>query len=292
MTRRTRRILFAFAVIIFLGISYIAVVYAQGYKYSFTGHKFFRTGAISLRANADAKVFLDDKLVGSTSFLNNAFGVGSLLPGQYTIRLQRDGYTPWAKSVIVTEGYLVDFPKVIILPTNEDDMAKVTDEAKLLFAQLASAQATPIPSAVVVASPKTTPKTTPRTTPTVSPSPSASPTPTIPANQLFFVENQILYQVNNQTAIKVADNVLGFAVSENRQEVAWWNTKNEIRVMWLSDSDYQPFHKKGDSEVVTRFVTPIKRIAWFRGNDHLIVDANGFRIIEVDTRGGLNIIRL
>src|SRR5689334_11511300 len=98
MKRRTRRILFAISTIIFFLASYVSILYAQGYKYSFEDKKFFRTGAISVKANEDAKVFIDDELVGTTSFLGTSFDRGGLLPGEYTIRLQKDNYSQWQKN--------------------------------------------------------------------------------------------------------------------------------------------------------------------------------------------------
>ncbi|MBI2064568.1 MAG: hypothetical protein HYT62_00760 [Candidatus Yanofskybacteria bacterium] len=72
--------------------------------------------------------------------------------------------------------------------------------------------------------------------------------------------------------------------------------------MWLNDTSYQPFYKKGDKELITRFLIPIQNGTWFRGEDHIILeleqkDPKGrqysiYRIIEIDKRGGINIVEL
>ncbi len=71
MRRKTRRALFIIAVVIFLFLAYVAVFYAQGYKYSFGEGKFVRTGAIYVKVNADAKIYFNDEEVAQ-SFRKNA----------------------------------------------------------------------------------------------------------------------------------------------------------------------------------------------------------------------------
>lgn len=283
MTKGTRRALFYFAVIVFIGASYVAILYAQGYKYSAQEHRFIRTGAISLNANADAKVFVDDELSGTTSFLTNRFSVDGLLPGQYAIRLQRDNYSSWQKVPTVQEGFVTDFPKVLILPLDDESLAKLASEAAEIFAS----KPTPTP----------TPKATPTPKPSVNPTATPSPTPIEP----FVLKNKVLtWQPDGLTGgeqggepQELAKNVAGFMVSESNKKMAWWTFNNELYVMWLADTDYQPVKKKGDRELITRFATSINDIAWFRGDDQVILSfKTGYRIVEIDTRGGVNIIKI
>lgn len=87
----------------------------------------------------------------------------------------------------------------------------------------------------------------------------------------------------------IANNVRGFALSEDKNKLAWW-TANEIWVMWLNDANYQPYYKSGEKKLITRYSIFIKNTAWFRDDDHLLVDTGYFNIIEIDTRGGINIV--
>ena len=88
MTKRTKRVLFYAAVVVFLFASYIIVLYAQGYKYNFSKWEFERTGSIYVKANVGADVYVDGEKDGSTSFLGNSHTVSGLLPGEYLLRLQ------------------------------------------------------------------------------------------------------------------------------------------------------------------------------------------------------------
>src|SRR3989344_3355396 len=101
MTKRVKRMFFYSAVAVFLLLSYVVILYAQGYKYSFSEGKFQRTGAISLKSNTGAKVYLDDKLQGDTSFFGSAYSIDGLLPGTYRLSIQKDDHSQWQKVVSV-----------------------------------------------------------------------------------------------------------------------------------------------------------------------------------------------
>ena len=282
MTKKTKRWLFYSAVAVFLLLSYVVILYAQGYKYSFSEGKFFRTGAISLKVNTDVKVFLDDELEGRTSFFGNSFSIDRLLPGRYKLSVQKDDYSSWQKTVTVEEGLVIDFPQIMLLPEEGEEEQKLFDEVYLLFKEIepiATIEPTPTPR-----------KNSP------SPSPKLTQTPYV-----LNVKTNKLYQNNDQGLEEIALNVKGFRVSDNENKLAWW-TNNEIWIMWLDDTNYQPFYKKGDKELITRFAQTIQNGVWFRDDDHLVLELESrdskdrpysiYKIIEIDKRGGVNIVEL
>ena len=79
--------------------------------------------------------------------------------------------------------------------------------------------------------------------------------------------------------------------SPDGKKLSWWN-ENELWVMWLSNADYQPYRKEGEKELITKFSSKIKKADWFRDGDHIVVDSAGYKITEIDKRGGLNIIEI
>ena len=282
MTKQNKRWLFYSAVAVFLLLSYVIILYAQGYKYSFKDAKFLRTGTIVLKINTGARVFLNDKLEGETSFFNNSFSADRLLPGKYKITIQKDSYSAWSKSFNVEEGLVTDFPNILILPEEGEEEQKLFEEVNLLFKELESI---------------TTLESAPD-----SRKGSLSPTPE--TTEGFFVldsKNKKLLRSMNGNLQELTQNVEGFRLSKNKNKIAWW-TNNEIWVMWLTDQNYQPFHKKEDRELITRFQISIQNGTWFRGEDHLIleleqIDSKGrpysiYRVIETDKRSGVNIIEL
>ncbi|MEK7603977.1 MAG: hypothetical protein AAB461_02555 [Patescibacteria group bacterium] len=256
MTKRVKQVLFYSAVAFFLISNYVIILYAQGYKYSFLENRFFRTGAIYLKTNTTADVYVDDKLLGNTSFFNNSYRLEGLLPGRYIIRIQQDDYSIWQKSVTVDEGFVSEFSKILLLSQSDGGLEELDKEISLIF-----------PSPV--------------------PAPSSL---TASASQPFVLKKGALSTYADEPE-KIAENVKGFALSKDKNKLAWW-TANEIWVMWLKDAGYQPYHKKGDKELITRFSTQIKKAAWFRDEDHLIVDSGGYKILETDIRGGINIFKI
>src|SRR3989344_505262 len=138
MTKRTKRWLFYSAVAVFLLLSGVIILYAQGYKYSFSENRFLRTGAISLKVNESTKIFLNDELQGNTSFFNNAYSMDQLLPEKYRVNIQKDGYSTWQKTALVEEGFVVDFPNILILPEEGAEEQKLFEEVSLLFKEFES----------------------------------------------------------------------------------------------------------------------------------------------------------
>lgn len=251
MTKRTKQWLFYSAIAVFFLLSWIVILYAQGYKYSFSENKFLRTGAISLKVNSGAKIFLNDELQGNTSFFNNAFSIDRLLPGKYRLTIQEDGYSAWQKTAVVEEGFVADFPNILILPEEGEEEQKLFEEVELLFEELEL--------------------------------------PKISSKSMERIPTEII------------KNAKGFQLSKNENKLAWW-TSNELWILWLTDQNYQPFYKKGDKELVTRLSTTIQNAIWFRGEDHLVLELERFdsknrpysiyQVIEIDKRGGVNIIEL
>jgi hypothetical protein len=288
MTIGTRRVLFYVFLLIFLFASYIAVLYAQGYKYSFKEKKFLHTGVISLKANEDAKVFLNDNLKGSTSFLGNSFGIDGLLPGSYDVSLRRENYSPWQKKIQVQEGIVTDFSRILILSQSDEDSVGISLEASRSFSQadsvLLKLKPTPTPS------PSKAPVSTKKPNPTLTPSISVTPTPAFRDGE-FVLQGANLFRQTDGLLEIFAKDVIGYDITENKRKILWW-TENEIWVAWLQDTDYQPYYKQGDKEMITRFSSPITSAAWFRGEDHIVVDSLGYKVVEIDKRGGTNIIKI
>lgn len=270
MTKRTKRLLFYSALVVFVLLSYVVILYAQGYKYSFSEAKFFRTGSIFVKVNEDAKVYMNDKFLNSTSFFGNSYTISGLLPGQYIVRLQKDNFSSWQKKVSVEEGLVNDYSRIILLPESGEAKKNLRIEIKDLLYP--------------------TPKPTPTLSPSVKPTPKPSPIPV--SKEPFYLKNGVLFKnMENGETERLAYLVTDFALSPDGRKIAWWNS-NELWVMWLSDTDYQPYHKTDDKDLITTFSAKIKNAAWFRNSDHIVVDSAGYKVVEIDKRGGLNIVEI
>ena len=249
MTKRSRRIIFYICVLLFVAVSYVAILYALGYKYSFDDQRFFRTGAITITVNTSAQVYINDQLTDSTSLLTNTAGLDGLLPGVYSVRIQKDAFSVWQKNITVYESLVTDFPNVLLVSTDEQGSQELEDEIVATFTEQAS------------------------------------------QSSEFVIQQRILYRIVDEKKEKIASNVYGFSVSEDESRVLWW-TPREIWVLWLTDVSYQPAKSAGNRELIAKSTSQIKRAEWFRSPNHIVLEANGYKIAEIDTRGEVNVIKL
>lgn len=274
MRKRNRRILFWLAAIVFIGATWVAIRYAQGYAYDFETNTFRRTGAVAVTVNVGATLSVNDRVIGGTSFIGNRTGSDGLVPGTYDVRLTRDGYSSWRKSVLIEEGKLTDFPFVMLLPTDDESVLALKDEAsRSLGTSLTLKDATP--------------------TPTPTGRPTTPATPKRVTDEQFALEGSTLLDISAASPSVIAEQVLGFSRAENGSRVLWW-TRNELWVLWLRNTDSQPYRTEGERQAITRFSVPIARAGWFRDVDHVVADLGNqsYRVIETDARGGTNIIKL
>lgn len=108
-----RRIFFFFLTILILVIATTLVVfYGRGYRLSFEQDKtkILGTGLLVATSNPDgAQVFINEKLTSATNDTIN------LTPGNYTVRIVKEGYFPWEKNLklqkeVVTKTDALLFP--------------------------------------------------------------------------------------------------------------------------------------------------------------------------------------
>jgi hypothetical protein len=266
MKKGTRRILFWIAAIVFVVASWAAIRYAQGYAYDFDTGTFVRTGAVAVTVSTQATLFIDDVKSGTTSFIGNRAGKEGLLPGIYSLRVAREDYTTWHKSVAVEEGRLVDFPNVLILPTDDVSLLSLKEEASDSLREVTTLQ-----------------RANPRST----------LTPLRIQDGNFILEENKLFDARTASPSLIAEHVLGFAQTKDQSRILWW-TRNEVWVLWLRNTDHQPYRVEGERQAITRFSVRILGAAWFRGTEHIVVDLGNqsYRVIETDARGGTNIIKL
>lgn len=264
MKKRTRRILFWLAVIVFALATWVVIKYAQGYVFDFRINSFVRTGAVAVTVNTSASLFVNDTKTGDTSFLANRAGRDRLVPGVYEMKLVRDGYSGWRKTVEVREGMLTDFPNVLLLPMDEESLPALKTEASVSLQEAR----------------------------TLKNAPPKMAKPEVRVDD-FALRGAQLWDMRTASGSLVADHVLGMTVARDGSRILWW-TRNELWILWIRNTDYQPFHTEGERQAVTRFSVPVVRAAWFRDVDHVVVELSGssYRIIETDTRGGLNMIKL
>lgn len=270
MSRMARHLLFYLSTLAFICLGFIVMVFALGYNFDFITGKLVKTGSFQIKSSVAGDVYLNDALIGKTSFLTNSFSRGRLLPRAYTLRVQNQGYRSWQKNIDISAGFLTDFPKIVLIPK---EFAEVRI-ASTSFSQIGSVQFD-IPNNLIV------------------------------VNNLIAVNNQIAF--NNDKKMEIIDLKTGEVKSAKflpdnfnpkKEDVSGLSpdgakqirfNKHELFVDWLEDINYQPIHKTGDTELITRYSSVISSVEWYQDSNHLIINTGGvIKFIEIDKRGELN----
>ncbi len=118
MTRRLRRFIFFTFTVFFAISSVIVVFFAQGYRLDFDSLKIVKTGGIFIKTSVDdAKIYINDKYVGSTNgILNHSTLISGLKPKKYSVFIYKENYYPWNKTVEVKSEVAVELNNVLLFP--------------------------------------------------------------------------------------------------------------------------------------------------------------------------------
>lgn len=108
----SRRFIITITTLIVIGVAASAAIFfAKGYTFSTGEKKIVGTGIITISSEPDAaSVFIDGHLTTAT----NA-SVSSLTPKSYSVKVVKEGFIPWEKSVNVKEGVVTEV-KVTLFP--------------------------------------------------------------------------------------------------------------------------------------------------------------------------------
>ncbi|MBI2063026.1 MAG: hypothetical protein HYT61_02165 [Candidatus Yanofskybacteria bacterium] len=256
MSKKTKKLVFYIAVLVFIILSFLVMLFAFGYRYDFVQHRFFKTGSLELKTNVRAEVYINDKLIGNTSFLSNSFSKGQFLPRTYNLRLESDKFQPWKKLVKIEAGFLVSFPKIVLLPQNFESEIIASSSINNITIKRFDAE----------------------------------------NNIAIIGNKQKLDSIDLKSGKKNSINILprvnlpgALIVSPDGNKNAWIGER-EIWVRWVNDSSYQPLKLAGNTELITRFSQTVEDLQWFKDSEHLVANVGGIlKFIEIDDRGEVNI---
>jgi hypothetical protein len=141
MNKRQRTIFFSAMVIIFLIIGPSIIMYSQGYRFDTKKFQFVETGGLYIKAfPEEAQLYINDKYINETSFFTKDILVQNLLPDNYNIRVEKDGYRSWEKNLEieskkVTEAkYIILFNENIIFNSIENNVSSFyPNDNQILF---------------------------------------------------------------------------------------------------------------------------------------------------------------
>ncbi|MBI4049677.1 MAG: PEGA domain-containing protein [Candidatus Doudnabacteria bacterium] len=103
MKLKNRFLLVGLGIIVFLILTPLLVLFARGFKLDLKNWQIVKTGILVVNTEPQkAKVFLDDEQIKDLTPSTVRF----LLPGDYNIRVEKDGYLPWTKRLSVKSQFV------------------------------------------------------------------------------------------------------------------------------------------------------------------------------------------
>jgi hypothetical protein len=124
MTPRARLIVNILAWFAFLAIAPFLISYSMGHRITTNSANPVSVGTFLLRTVPNgAEVFLNEKLLGNKT----PSSIQNLLPGQYNLRVEKDGYRQWNKKLPITGTLITDIRDVRLIPAVIEEDVMRTD---------------------------------------------------------------------------------------------------------------------------------------------------------------------
>ena len=131
-----RRLYLVGLIVLFFCLFPIVIFYTIGYRFK-TGLGFVQMGGIYVSVPySDARVVLDSREIGTSNILNHGFYIANLIPGVYTLHVEREESRPWTRTIVVEPQLVTDVrallaPQKIELVRLVDTKAATTSERAL-----------------------------------------------------------------------------------------------------------------------------------------------------------------
>lgn len=272
--------------LIFFILSYLVILYAYGYQFDFKNLGWIKTGSLFIKTNlSDTQIFIDGQLNGNTSFLSATFIEKYLLPGNYDIRIERDGFLPLSKNIEVKSGEVGQLAHIYLINAKEiNDFIENSEQEKentdyfinktdgLLYRIFENGKTEKISSEPVYI--KNYKLKILREKIYLASSDSNAP-------GVFLLDSEGQWE---RLHISAANDLI--LSPDNKKMVILG--PNEINVLWLKDESESPYFKEGQKELILETNEKIKQVFWFKTGWHLVyLTENGqTRFVEIDDTGG------
>jgi len=119
MTRRTRKILFLFLLILFLIAAPLTVFYSLGWRFDWKTKKVIQPGVFYFKVwPRSAEVYLDGGLKEKTDFFFGSVLVENLLSKKYDVEIKKQGFHSWKKTLEIKKREVTEAKKIVLIPQN------------------------------------------------------------------------------------------------------------------------------------------------------------------------------
>lgn len=123
MTLRKRKIYFYIFFAIFLLATPGVILYSQGYAFDFKNFSLTKTGGIFINViPKGTDIYVNDTLKGTTGSLILSQGklISRLVPGDYTVKVKKDGYKSWDKKLHIDPQLVTEARNIFLVPESPE----------------------------------------------------------------------------------------------------------------------------------------------------------------------------
>ena len=116
MTHHARRFLFWICTLFFAAAAVPLIFYAFGWRFIWKDGAFARPGGLFVASfpSTETKIFVDGKLRKETSLLFSSLFLGGISPDIHLVRIERDGYHEWNKTILVKPELVAELRAILI----------------------------------------------------------------------------------------------------------------------------------------------------------------------------------
>ncbi|MDD5696732.1 MAG: PEGA domain-containing protein [Candidatus Pacebacteria bacterium] len=112
-----KKIAFFVLVLAFLALAPVLILNVQGYRFDFEKMRLVETGGLSIKTSIpEAGVSVNGQYKNKTSSFTRDLLIQNLAPGEYEIRVEKDGYHAWEKTLGVEEKKVTKMENIYLFP--------------------------------------------------------------------------------------------------------------------------------------------------------------------------------
>jgi hypothetical protein len=121
MTKKIRNIIFIILAVFFLIIAPIIVVYSLGWRFDWQTKKIVQPGMFYFRVwPKNCQVDVNSNLKKKTDIFFGSVLIENLLPEKYDVKIEKDGYYSWEKSLNINKGEVTEAKNITLIPKDPE----------------------------------------------------------------------------------------------------------------------------------------------------------------------------
>lgn len=119
MTKRTRNIIFGILLVFFLIVAPLTVFYSLGWRFDWQKMEPVQTGIFYFKAwPKSSNIYINNELKDKTDIFFGSVLIDYLMPDKYDIKITKEGYHDWQKTLDITKKKVTEAKNVMLIPNN------------------------------------------------------------------------------------------------------------------------------------------------------------------------------